>query len=575
METFGRIRTKEGKVAPFRMNTVQLIFSEMLAHCWAAGVALRLVLVKSRQQGSSTYWDLLAVAMAELKPGYQAVIIAHDDAGAELLFSKVRTALRNLRKAGWPEPLLTHDQGAMVRWASESGIGAGTIKTGDALGKGGTPNMLHFSESANYADKGNDANRAVNSIKNAMVEDVWTIEVHESTANGKDPFFFPLCEEAANPDSSSAYRLIFLPWFLTPEYSMTWEVYRRELLHSGKKDPGLTFVPTQAEEALRAKLSTQIVLPHEKFFRYRTDLTDEQLIWRRFAKATRCRNDENELARYYPSFYEECFTASTTSFFDAETIHFYRVSARAPSVQGDFLPAWTVLPAPAPIKIWDFPKPGLTYTIGADPGGERTDRDPSCAYVVCNQTKEVVAQIFGHLSAHEFTKALSNLGHFYNRAYVIVENNFNPSVANELHRAGYPNLYYYFKDAQIEARVGRSPGFSTNKKTRPEILGNLRYHCQERLFFNPDPEFWKEQETLVFVPRGGSLNPDRDGDYRAIGRNHDDRIMAAALALSPFMKQDRPPESAAPPDPLVNRSFRFFLSMQEEESKRAPGSVIL
>lgn len=576
METYGRIRQKDGAIVPFHMNAIQIVMAHFVAECWHASIPVLCAIVKARQQGSSTFWDMLAVALAELKPGYQAAIVAHDDEGAGILFQKVDVALRHLERAGWPRGDLLADQGMLRRWTTESMVGAGTIKTGDALGKGATPNMFHWSECASYSDKGNNAAKAVVSAKSGQVLNQWTIEVFESTANGKDPFFFPMCEEAADHDSDSPVHLFFFGWFLTPEYSMSWTDYRKTFTAIGKRDPGPAFVPTPDETSLRERLATTTVEPHERHFRYRVTLSDDQLIWRRHALATICKGDRNELARYFPSFYEECFTASTVCFFEPETVHLYRVGGKPPIATGTLVlsPTPTFVPTDSPrpvLLIWDFPKPYHSYVIGADPGGERVDRDPSQAYVVDTATREVVARCGGHLSANDFTSLLFNLGVYYNKALLVVENNFNPTVANELHRLGYTNLYYYFADAKVEAKVGKVPGFSTNLKTRPEILGNLRSCAAVQSIRNPDPEFWKEMETFVWVPKSGSLNPEREGKFQAVGKNHDDRIMALALAL--FQCPDGTSEVKPPvPEEGPTRAWQFYQSVMNKE---APSGVLL
>lgn len=581
-EKFLRIRTKDGTVVPFRMNTIQQILAQYVAWCWHNAIPVKVALPKGRQMGSSTFWQVLFFTMCELKPGYRVATVAHDEEGATEIFGKSQTFKRELDKTPWGRPDLLQDQSGFMLWAHESSLSCGTIKTGDALGKGGTPSAIHFSESANFSDKGVNARRAVNSIVNARADNRWTIECHESTAKGKDPFYWPLCERARDPNSGSDYRLIFLPWFLEKGYSLTWEEYRRIMTMNGRRDPGKEFIPTTEELKLRRRLQDTVVQPHERHHRYQTYLTDEQLIWRRWAITNKCDGDEDEFKRYYPSFYEEAFTASSSSMFDDQTVDYYRSNSRAPVARGKVTetpgtnpPATFERMGHGSVQVWEFPRPGEEYVIGADIGGEKADSDPSCAYVIKKHSLQVVAMIHGQFEWDHYADDLFNLGVFYNDALLVVENNHNPATAKRLHRRRYPNLYYYAPDHK--PGVGKDPGFNTNRKTRPEILKVLKRAARERFFDCPDRGLYIEMETFVWVPKASTDNPDRDGEYRAVGTNHDDRIMALALALF----QCPMPEEAAlhfkEEEPEPTRAYLMHLRLMqehEEEEREAAGQFL-
>ena len=551
------------------MNTIQVLLAQYVAWCWHHGTPVKVALPKSRQLGSSTFWQLLFFALCELKAGYRVAVVAHDDEGAAEVFSRSRTCLRQLRARGeWPEPTLVSDQGGHMLWESESSMRIGTIKTGDALGKGGSPSAIHFSESANFSDKGINAKRAVNAIVNARADNRWTIEVHESTAKGKDPFYYPLCMDAMDPLSGSDYQLIFLPWFLEKGYSKTWEEYRADLVLKGKQDPGEAFVPQKDEAALREMLSRVEVAPGEGLYRHRVDLTDEQLVWRRWAIVNKCGGNLEEFQCYYPATVEEAFTTTANSMFEAETVSWYREHAQPPRLTA-FLEETTIhVPAlvpgkNGPLSIWKDPRPGVEYVVGADPGGEKQGSDPCVAVVMVRDTIEVVAVLAGHFEWDAFSDQLYMLGVFYNHAHLVVENNHLPSVVVQLHRQSYPNLCYH-TDPDKPARPGADPGFNTNRKTRKPLIAKLRRATREKLLTNPDPEFYREMETFVWIPKAGSDNPDREGMFRATGRNHDDRIMAAGLALVVCDLPDPELMNQTAPEFEPSRAYRLFLELQRE-----------
>lgn len=529
MEEYCQIRSKSGKLIRFRMNAAQRRLAQYVARCWHNKIPVKLWIPKARQEGVSTFWQLLTLAMAELFPGYQCALVAHVESSSIEIFAKAKTVLRNLKD--WPVRLL-NDSAGEIRWTDDSALFACTIKAGDALLKGYTLQAIHWSEAANFADAGLDVGSTVASAQPALNQNELTIEVYESTAKGKDAFFHAGCEAARDPSSGSEYGLVFLPWFLMAEYSMTWEKYRNQFLQRGKEDPGPEFVPTFEEEQLRRKLKAVKVNPGEEDWKYQIDLTDEQLIWRRNEmQKPWCRGRLDLFQRYFPAFYEECFSASANCFFRSDDIEYYRTHSKEPYSQGSMKdgatrPVFLSTPGGA-TKIWKYPEPGTAYVIGADPGGESRTADPCAAYVLKRDTHEVVAAIHGHMEWDAFSDQLYLLGWLYNWAELAVENNVSRAVVKRLHRKNYPNLYYAIDDVTAEGSK-TVPGFNTNRRTRPELLDIIDKAVRSRALRNPDPGFSNEMETFVWVPK--TTNP-KEGTYKATGRNHDDRIMSLGIGL--------------------------------------------
>lgn len=536
IENFIWIRDKEGKIVPFHFNPTQRILAQWTAIQIHNKVPPRAWTPKSRQMGSSTYWDLLFLALCCHRPGYRVATVAHDEAGAQAVFSRTLTAVRQLKKHGEEVPSLIQEQNGYILWESESSKQAATIKTGDAALKGVSLNALHSSETANFSDRGHDGQKALNSILPAINEtDVWSFIIHESTAKGKDPIFWRGCEDARDPESGSTFGLIFLPWLLDDTYKMSWAEYRRRLMLSGKPDPGVSFEPTEEEDLLRRKLANVQVREGEEWYRWRIDVSDQQLIWRRWAIVNKCHGSIEEFKRYYPSFYEEAFTASTACLFDDATIDWYRQNGKEPIAKGHMHDvhggAAFQQHQRGLLSIWEFPQPHSEYVLSCDPGGEKKKSDPYNGYVIDKHALKVVAAIHGKFEWDEFADQAFLLGLFYNEALLVGENNVQPAIVKRWHRMRYPNLYYYFEPDTSKQREGKAPGFNTNRKTRPQIEKVLEQLCRSKRVVNPDPDFWKEMESFVWVPKPHAANPSVDGNYKATGGNHDDRLMSLGIGL--------------------------------------------
>jgi hypothetical protein len=540
-ERWLKIRTKEpqriwssqrecwvySKLIPFRPNTIQRILCQYLARCWHHKFPVRIWVPKGRQQGTSTWVQWLLFSLCEMVPGFNAAVVAHTEAGATEIFGKSKTFVKNL--GDWPIELES-DQGGYMKWVSESALWVGTIKAGDDLGKGPTLDAIHFSECANFADKGIDADGAVASILNAVAEHKGNIIVYESTAKGRDAFYYPGCLAAKDPDSGSLDTLIFLPWFLDEGYSTPWEDHREECLQFGKPDPGEFFQIAPEENLLRNRLSEFVVGKGESLYRYRWDLTDEQLIWRRRKIASKaCGAGRMDLwDRYYPTFLEDAFKATTGSFFRDETIVAFQNTAKPPLTRGKMRNNQFFHNSKGPLRIWEPPQDGREYVIGADVGGELKESDYHNAYVVDNASLDVVALLRGQFDYEEFSDQLMMLGLYYNMAKLAVENNHNPAVANRCHKKGYPALYYYYDEGNSGDKGRKVAGFNTNMKTRPEALSILERVCRKGMLDCWDEGFASEMDTFVWHPQAQDRTK---GKYKAAFGKYDDRILSMAIAV--------------------------------------------
>lgn len=518
---------KRTRLVPFHLNTAQRILAQRLAFCWANELPIRWWIPKSRQMGISTFVQAVLFAVAIGTEGYHAATVAHTEFAAGEIFKKEQTFEVNL-----PEherlPMISR-QAAKFEWEHESGTWVGSVKAGDALGRGPTLNAIHFSEVANFADQGRNPEEATSAALGALAEGPDSMVFYESTAKGRDPFYFAGCEKAKDPKAGGIDQLIFLPWYLEDGYTMTWEEYRSQRIAAGKDDPGKKFEITPEEEQLRTKIAGLIVGEREVLWRHRVDLTDEQLIWYRAILSTKCHDKPETRAREFPSTYEEAFTATARCMFSAKTInHYTRTSTthlqRGNMTRNDFSGQVSLASeVTGRIRVWKQPAQGRDYVIGADVGGERKGADPHAAYVLDKGTLEVVAAYHGIAEWEVYADDLAMLGELYNHAEIVVENNKRPAVAGKLHTEGYPRLYYYWDEQAIRGARPRAPGFNTNRKTRPMLIDYVDKAFRNLDVKSYDSKLPREMETFVWV--------DREERYRATGKNHDDRIMAIALAI--------------------------------------------
>lgn len=515
------------RLVPFTLNSAQRILAQHLAFCWANRLPIRWWIPKSRQMGISTFVQAVLFTMAIGTEGYHAATVAHTEFAAGEIFKKEQTFEANL--ADRLKLPMTSCQAAKFEWEHESGTWVGSVKSGDALGRGPTLNAIHFSEVANFADQGRDPEEATSAALGALAEGEDSMVFYESTAKGRDPFYFAGCEKARDPDAGGIDQLIFLPWYLEDGYQMTWQRFREERIAAGKADPGRKFVATPDEEQLRDRIANLVVGKAEVLWKHRCELTDEQLIWYRAILFTKCHGKLETRAREFPSTYDEAFTATARCMFSAEVINFYTRTSSPPLQRGNLYrdkltgEARFASEVTGRCRIWRQPIPGREYVIGADVGGEKKGQDPHAAYVLDKQSLEIAAAYRGLAEWEVYSDDLFMLGQLFNVAELVVENNRRPAVVGKLHSENYPRLYYYWDEQAIRGQRPRTPGFNTNRKTRPMLIDHVDSALRTHKLKSYDPGLPRELETFVWV--------EREKRYRATGKNNDDRIMALALAV--------------------------------------------
>lgn len=573
-EVVKRKKRRKTRLVEFRFNTVQMILCQELAYHWEHEIPIRWWIPKSRQMGISTWVQGVGFAMAFGIEGFHVATVAHVEGAAKEIFAKSHTFNANLAERWNVRPLKSRQEGKF-EWHHESSIWVGTIKAGDALGRGPTLNGIHFSEVANFADHGQDPEEATTGALGSLADGPESFVIYESTAKGRDPFYFAGCERARDKRGGGIDRLIFLPWYLEDTYAMPWSVYRSRRLKLGKADPGRTFKRTEAEAQLARKIANIPSVKGEELWRHRCQLTDDQLIWYRDILDTKCHGKEDKRAREYPSTYEEAFTATARCMWDAESIQWYTNHAKAPLARGNAVrlqpeerpsKAEFVSSVAGRVQLWANPVPGETYVIGADVGGNTDGNDFSSAYVIRESNLEVVGAYHGNPEWEDYVEDLLALGYFFNTALLVPENNHQPAVAGALHKARYPKLYYYVNDEIAAKNGGKNPGFNTNRKTRELLLAHLDRVIRDRSLGCKDAKFPVEMETFVYVARLKK--------YMATGRvNKDDRIMAMALAVLQAKNYVAPDDEAE--TEVVCPVRRRFNQLQELGEKTRLGPILL
>jgi hypothetical protein len=264
-----------GQLVPFTFNRAQRYIHSRIEDQIKRTGKVRVVIVKGRQQGCSTYTEGRFFHKTTLNPGSTAFILAHISDSTNHLFGMAKRYYENAP----PQILPTADKMNERRLEFNqinSSYAVGTAGSAQ-IGRGTTIRFFHGSEAA-YWDKADDiAAGVLQAVPNAPGTEV----IIESTANGAGNWFHRLAM-AGLGEGDSDFETIFVPWFWQPEYAT----------------PAPSDMVYNDEEAETARLF---------------ELSREQMYWRRKMIATTFGGDVWRFKREYPNTVEEGFLASGVS----------------------------------------------------------------------------------------------------------------------------------------------------------------------------------------------------------------------------------------------------------------------
>ena len=227
IETFLKIRTKDGTLMPLRLNQPQDRMYQAVKSQWDAGKPVRIIVLKARQMGFSTLTEAIIFAITATRFYTDCMIVAHKDEATANLFRMSLRYYENL-----PEPMkpmrkasnaheLVFDKPAHYK-GRRPGLGS-SIKCatagGSGVGRSATLRCLHLSEFAFWPG---DKRETLAGLSQAVPDKPGTMIIIESTANGYDEFKnrWDAAVEAQRR-GEDGYLPIFFAWYEMEEYRRT------------------------------------------------------------------------------------------------------------------------------------------------------------------------------------------------------------------------------------------------------------------------------------------------------------------------------------------------------------------
>ena len=477
-----KIRTKSGSVSPLELNPAQRILHEAVSKQLQTEKKIRVVILKARQQGLSTYTGGYLYFAVSQRPAQKAMVITHHADSTRALFDMTKRFHDHC-----PEILRPHTKYSSRREISFDVLDSSYVVAtagGDSIGRGETLTHVHASELAFWPKTA--ASENWNGLVQAVPNTKGTAVFVESTANGVSGIFYDLWKGAV--DGTNGYVPVFIPWFADPTY--------REPLPDN-------FERTPDEADLAAKY----------------DLDDKQLMFRRRKIA---QNGLDLFRQEYPAEPEEAFLTTGRPVFNPEKLSGNLDEARDVEDRMALETDEWVNHSRGELTTYRKHDEGEKYVIGADVAMGIRGGDWSVAQVL-DSKKRQVATWRGHVHPDYFATVLYELGVFYNEAFIIVENNSHGILTCT--RLGkdmaYPNFYTEVQHDKLTDRETVKLGFSTTAKTKPLIIDQLRASAREDELELNDKTTIREMMTYI-VTESGAMQAE-NGCY-------DDCVMSLALA---------------------------------------------
>lgn len=204
-----KIIDKSGIIRPFILNAAQHIIHEAAEKQLNETGKVRIIGVKSRQQGFSTYVSARFYKKTVTRYGVKTIILTHDSAATNNLFNMAKNYY-DLSLPSFKPIIDTRNSKELSFSELKSGYRVTTARNKSA-GRSFTAQLFHGSEVA-YWPYGLDI---MAGIAQAIADDDETEIFLESTANGLN-FFYRHWKLAVA--GKSDYVPVFIPWYIQKEY---------------------------------------------------------------------------------------------------------------------------------------------------------------------------------------------------------------------------------------------------------------------------------------------------------------------------------------------------------------------
>jgi len=493
------IINKDGQLVPLDPNDGQLMLASVIQRQRDAGFPVRILLLKPRQVGWSTWSEGEGFYEVNSRKNWTALCVSADTESTDMVFNMTRTFQSHLPKK-IQRPTVASNR-KEIRYKEPHGSKFLTQTAGkDVLGRGGTIHFFHGSEVAFWPK----AKEGLAAVLQMVPKNPDTIVILETTANGVGGAFYDMYWQAVDrmkaTDSLEGYLPIFFPWYKFADYA--------------------TITPDNfvADE-------------DERIVQKEFELNDAQIYWRRL-KIQELGGDEAMFRQEYPATAMEAFQTAGNPVFLQSMFKYQKQFIKKPrrcvltqdgleDVQRTFN-CW---------KIRQLPCANHEYAIGVDTMESRisdvadikSSLDADGVAIFDRTSGEYVAIYQGRGDQVDLGWQVYYAATFYNEAYIAPEIPNGMTLLNIFKNKGYDNIYNrQVHDQQLTIQDSENLGWRTDMVTRKWLVDDFRSALRENSFILGFDEILNEMMSFCY---------DKSGKPIHLPGKHDDLLFAAMIAF--------------------------------------------
>ena len=550
LKNYHFIRRKEEAITTlFPLWESQVVFLEAYKKQYEENKPIRLLVLKSRQQGITTLSTAVLCHMVFFNQNRRVLSMSDEYDKTAENYKMAITAYNLL--PWWLRPgkhyervdeLLSFDR---VKKGETEGLDSCIMYDSANKPTGAAYSKALFGAHLAEVGRYRHAKPITEGVFGSLVGMPHSVGIFEGTAQGRGTLFHGLWKKAMS--GAFAWEPIFIEWFKEPTYRIV---------------PVPGFELTSNEIALKSKIKETTGY----------EIEDDQFQWYRNKRAEfAAAGDEARLSQEFPSDHNEAWVASGDTVFPKEKLLEQLTNfVRKPRWRGIITLKENDKPKLIPDKegelsIWEFPKPGEQYVIGGDPSLGLDTGDLGGIHVLIvpkspNDPLRQCAVMHGRITPHEFARSMAGLGYIYNTALIAPEVNQINSIAVDLMNTfSYPNIY---RMSNQTTHRGYAPyfGWMTTHRNKNAMIGRLReLLLRWDIIIKDDKTI---NELLEFVRKdtySGQYGPQtRDG--------HDDLVMS--LCITAYIASNLNPEMLYADDemPQAMQSYQVYESDETGEA---------
>lgn len=547
------IRNKENIKEQPIPNILQLRMSEAYETLKAMGVKIRLIAVKPRQTGCSSFASHIVYHHGMNHP-IEGITISDKKQHSSELMDKLKE-YSTTDSFPWKVKLIPTANN-VLEWTNGTSWTIDTAENPDA-GVGGTRQAGHFSEVSKWPKSQTKNDKKTMTAVLPSLSGDGTVVIAESTPEGAMGWHYKTWCEAVTLDEFIAMH----EQGICPEeqwvkvFAAWWEFleHRRERLVSDVERKMIQSTLDQRER--------------DGIKKYGWDM--EQIAWRRETIKNVCNGDPRIFDYYYPEDEISCWSASGAPRFDMAILN--EMAARAKNAQcengslysqhGDHVHFRLANDGSGDIQIYEHPQEGLRYLVSIDPAtdesqtiGADPDRHSVTVWRRGYQDQKLnawrPAKLVARLKAPFYGDGDVVAGHaarlsfLYGKCIVVLEMNMATDILRLLKNAGVP-LYKRRPVSHRTKETVEQYGFRLmDKQDRNSVIEGLAAAIRNYDIEIPCIHVIEELKSFITTPSGRA---------EAAGGCHDDDCLGAAMAWETMdcateYRPDRLPASLDPPD---------------------------